>query len=531
MEGKNRKWNWVLFRITNGVRESDGTRFIGSIPATAQGDTRNGGVNGGTIRFESTPNLIVRLVAFGEQGAFGEPEAINLFSPPDACDPEPNTNLVGIDVNANTADHLSVLNDGDQTVTFQDNVGPTGDKRRAVVPDGLYLNFAIADNYLGLPCNDTRPIKVCVDFYDDPALGGAEVRFGPEAYATDDEGGVAIFAQAQRHLLEGTGQWIRRSWVVPSVNLKGVNTGSATGGPRFTSENAQVAVSRVQMAILRAGEHPLAGQDPLADCYSDPNICTDAYGNSVELNLAQDVRNGLDVGTSGGDQEMIVEEAGPDNDRRMAVRPAREDGSPGFGHGFLNFSILEEALGPNTQPPARVAICVTYYDDAALAGAEFGPEVYMTERNGLETLGFTDDDSLVTLQGSGEWRDAYWEIPDVKFNGVNQGPQAAARFALSDKIFVTSVRYGVIRPCGPNAGVNPLESCVPPAAFSLSASLTADRQIRLSWPVSAEGVSVQATPSLSAPQWTAANVMPTVEGDQNVVTLTPAGTTFYRLAR
>jgi len=61
--------------------------------------------------------------------------------------------------------------------------------------------------------------------------------------------------------------------------------------------------------------------------------------------------------------------------------------------------------------------------------------------------------------------------------------------------------------------------------------LTADRQIRLSWPVSAEGVSVQATPSLSAPQWSAANVTPTVEGDQNVVTITPAGTTFYRLAR
>lgn len=159
VEAKNKRWNWILFRISNGIRASDGTHLVGSIPANAQGDTRAGGVNGGTIRFESVPGLIVRVVAFGAQGAFGEPEDINKFLPAETCDPEPNTNLVGLDLAAGTTNHLIVLNAHDHTVTFVDNVGPTGDKRHAVVPNGTYLNFGITDNYLGKPCNDPRSVK------------------------------------------------------------------------------------------------------------------------------------------------------------------------------------------------------------------------------------------------------------------------------------------------------------------------------------------------------------------------------------
>jgi hypothetical protein len=228
---------------------------------------------------------------------------------------------------------------------------------------------------------------------------------------------------------------------------------------------------------------------------------------------------------------MIVEEAGPANDRRQAVRPARDDGTPGFEHQYLNFGIQNEALGPNSQDMAHLAICVTYYDDPTLIGARFRPEVYSTERNGVVNYGFTPDSFYVTIEGTDEWRTAYWEIDDMKFNGVNQGPQAAARFQLSDKIFFTKVQYGVIRPCGPKAGVNPLEDCKPAAPPSLSFQLTADKRIRLSWPATTEGLVLQATPSLGNPQWAPANVAPTVEGDEFVVTLLPAGTTFYRLAQ
>jgi hypothetical protein len=477
------------------------------------------------------PGLIVRVIAFGEEGAFGTPEDINKFAPPETCDPEPNTNLAGIDLQARSTNHVQVLNDGDQTVTFQDNVGPANDQRRAVCPNGTFLNFGITDNYLGKPCNDPRAMKVCLDFYDDPAFAGADVRFGPEAYATDDKGGTGIYPAGQRQVLAGSGKWIRRSWTVPAVNLKGVNAGALTAGPRFASENGQVFVSRFEIVVIRIGDHPLAGQDPLADCVSDPNICTEAYGSYAELDLAKDIKNGLDVGSSGGDQEMIVAEAGPAGDLRLAVRAAREDGSPGFAHQYLNFAITGQALGPNSQPPAHLAICATYYDDPALVGKRFKPEVYVSERNGVETFAFTPDSFYVTLEGTDKWRTAYWEIPDVKFNGVNQGPQAAARFVSNDKIFITSLRYAVIRPCGPNAGKNALESCKPIEYPVLAIALGANKTVRLSWPVRVEGFTLQSTETIVPAQWQSVTNAPTVEGDLNVVTIPIGNTTFFQLAK
>lgn len=537
VEVNNKRWNWVLFRIPNDIRPSDGGRYIGTIPDNAQGAYQYGGVNGGTIRFQSVPGLTVRVIAFGPQGVFGEPEQINQFLPPETCDPEPDTNLASLDIAHNTADHMEVIDQGDQVVEYQDNVGPEGDKRRAIRPVWNYLNFGITDNYLGQPCNDPHTIKVCVEFYDDPNFAGYDVRFGPEAFATDASGGVAFVPENQRHTLEGTGEWIRRSWAIPNVNLYGVNVAPThTAGPRFISENAQVFVSSIQLAVLRTGDHPLAGQDPLADCYEDPNICTERYGNYAELDLAQGIHDGLELGTSSGDQEMIEEEAGPAGDRRMAVHPARDDGTPGAKHEFLNFQIVGEALGPTTQPNAHLAICVTYYDDPALAGTRFRPEVYRTMKNGILSFAYTPDSYYVTLEGSDTWKQGYWEIEDMNFTGVNQGPQAAARFIVQDangvpaKIAVTQVRYGVIRPCGPLAGVNPLEDCKP-VEVTLNISLEGN-EIVLSWPATATGFVVQSAENLNDPQWGGINVTIEVIGDQQVARLpTSNSTQFFRLVR
>jgi len=531
VEARNGKWNWVLFRIPNGFRDSDGTRYVGSIPANAVGATTYGGVNGGTIRFENVTGLIVRVIAFGPEGVFGEPEQINLYAAPDACDPEPLTNLAGIDIATDDSNHVVVLDTGDQTVTYQDNVGPTGDQRRAVAPAGQFLNFGITDDYLGKSCNDARTVKVCLDFYDDPSFAGMGVRFGPDAFATDSLGGVGIVPAERRHLLQGSGAWIRRSWTIAGVNLHGVNAGAFTAGPRFVAENAPVYVSRYEIAVFRTGDHPLAGIDPLADCYEDPNICTDLYGNYVDLDLHLDLRDGLDVGSSGGDQEMIVAEAGPASDRRQAVRPARDDGSTGAAHQYLNFAILEEALGPSSQPPAHLAICVTYYDDPALAGATFRPEAYRTERGGVETFGFAPENFNVTLEGTDEWRTAYWELPDVKFSGVNQGPQAAARFIVRDKIFVSRVRYAVIRPCGPLANVNLLEECKPPPDTPITVTWDG-AQLTLAWPMIPADFVLHQTDTLADPEWSPAAGTPTEVDGNYVLEVTPAvQARFYRLIR
>ena len=75
-----------------------------------------------------------------------------------------------------------------------------------------------------------KTMKVCVEFYDDPLNEGA--LFGPESYATDPDGGVAYVDPEKLFVLEGTGQWIRRSWVLQRVNLFGVDTATTN---RWTS--------------------------------------------------------------------------------------------------------------------------------------------------------------------------------------------------------------------------------------------------------------------------------------------------------
>ena len=512
---QNKQWNWVLFSIPNAINPNSGFRYVGNAPAP-------GGVNGGTIRFEGVPNLIVRAIAFGEAGAFGTKEDINKFNPPPVCDPEPISNWVGIDINAQTTNHLVVLNAHDHTVTFQDNIGPAGDQRSAVVPDGSFLNFGITDNYLGLPCNDPRSMKICVDFYDDPAFAGANVQFGPEAYATDDAGGIGFFPETKRAILAGTGAWIRRSWTVQAVNLKGVNADTYTAGPRFYCLNGQVAVSRFDLVILRTGTHPLAGQDPLADCAQDPNICTGAYGDYAELDLHNGVEDGLAVGTSGGDQPMLVEESGPPDDLRLAVHAD-------LGGTYLNFAILDEKLGPTSQDPARLAICATYYDDPLLIGKQFKPEVYDSEVGGVAGYAFTPGSYNVRIEGTGKWRRAYWEIAGIKFTGVNQGPQAAARFFQDGMIPITRLRYAVIRPCGPDAGVNKLEGCKP---FALDARAEGN-QVIISWPGVAEpGWLLQETTSLETPAtWGDVTATPVLEGNRYVVKLPLTDARFYRMAQ
>jgi len=522
---KNQKWNWVLFRVTNGTRGSAGTRFVGSIPIGAQGALQFGGVNGGTIRGEGVPNLIVRAIAFGDQGAFGEPSDYTAFEPPDACDPEPLTNHAFLDLRNTNANHMTVLNIGDQTTEIIDDAGPFEDLRRAVRALGSFMNFAVTENYLGQICNDPRAVKICVEFYDDAALAGS--RFGPDAYATDSTGSVGFVPTERWYTLRGDGQWKKVAWTIPAVSLFGVNVTPLTAGPRLFFETGRPFISRFDLAVFRVTPHPLAGQDPLADCFEDPDICTTNYGNYAEMNLATGELNGLAPGTSGGDQEMIQAEAGPFEDRRFAIRPAREDGNPAFSHNYLNLAIVNEALGPSTQPNARLAICMTYYDDPALVGQSFRPEVYQSDRNGVTGFAFTAPDIAVTLQGTDRWREAYFEIPDMKFLGVNQGPQAAARFFVSGKIFFSRVRYAVIRPCGPFAGVNRLEECRPQSLFIQRDG----SNVRLSWTSSLDDWALETTDNLSTPNWQPVPGVPLMNGDERYMLVPIAGKAFFRLSR
>src|ERR1043166_426122 len=194
----NYKWNWILFTLTNKVwlfTNVDTTittnRYIGSVPPGSAGTTTYGGVNGGTIRVGSTSSglvgVLIHAIAFGERGAFGATNDMNQFEPPAAtmCDPVPASNLVGIDFNAGFTNYLQVMTN-DNTMRYTNAIGPSNDLRKAIIPDGSYVNFGILSNYLGQPCNPNVAIKICADFYDDPSQAGAS--FGPESYAVDAAG-------------------------------------------------------------------------------------------------------------------------------------------------------------------------------------------------------------------------------------------------------------------------------------------------------------------------------------------------------
>jgi hypothetical protein len=529
----NFKWNWILFQITNQpiiicATNDTGNRRVGFVPEGSTGNTNNGGVNGGTIRLGAVnpanwTGLIFRAVAFGEAGAFGTPENINQFEPPDAvaCDPVPDTNLAGVDYHAGVTNYLQVMNDSDQTVNFLASVGPSSDLRKAVIPLGQYLNFGILSNYLGEPCNPNVTIKVCVDFYDDPIFVGQGVQFGPEAYATDGTGvnPPEIYPATGLFVLQGTGQWIRKSWTISGVNLLGVNTAPLTGGPRFICVGASVAVSRFYVAVLRT-TGPLAGQDPLADCYADPLICQGAYGNYAELDLAKDIKNGLDVGDNSGDQTTVIETAGPAGDQRLSVRG---NSLPSY---YVNFVILTNALGPTSQGNVHLAITVTYYDDPALAGQGFRPQVWKKESGGLVNFAFFDAPQNLILQGTDTWRDAYWEIGAVHLSGVNQSPQAAARFEMGGPIHISRVQYAVIRPCGPTAGVNLLENKV-----RITSAPETNAMVRLTWPYQAPQAALQGLPAVGA-NWSNFPGTPVLEGGGlSVLRFSPTNSSqqFFRL--
>jgi hypothetical protein len=524
----NSQWNWVLFTITNNFQSNIVDRLMGSLRTNAPTGTSTnyGGVNGGTMRIDTLDGgalgLSIRAVAFGQHGAFGTAPDINQFVPPDgSCPPVLDVNLVGVDINAGTSNHLQVINDPGtgQDVTFLSNVGPVDDKRNAVAPNGYYLNFGIVSNYLGQPCNDNAPMKVCVDYYDDPSFAGLGVMFGPYTYATDNLGDTATLPSSSLVTLQGTGRWIRQSWTIHSVNLYGVSTAPLTGGPQFVSINGQVAVSRCEIAVLRS-TGPLAGQDPLAGCYQDPNICLGIYANYAELDLANGITNGVDLGNNSGDQTYVVEMAGPAGDQRLSVRVD----SPLKNYGYFNLQVVTNSMGPASQGNVYLAIALTYYDDPASAGLAIRPEVWYAQQFGAPVETHMSNARNIVLQGTDKWRDAYWEIAATTFDGVNQHP-APPRFTISTNVHICRFQYAAVRPCGSTAGQNVLRNPLP-----LSAGPDAGGQVRVSWPYEAPQVGLQGEPTLGG-IWSAFPGTPAVENGTNVVLrFTPsADSQFFRL--
>jgi len=216
---------------------------------------------------------------------------------------------------------------------------------------------------------------------------------------------------------------------------------------------------------------------------------------------------------------MVVEMAGPVNDQRLSIRPDA-------GNNNLQFQLLNQVFGPSYQDNADVSMALTYYDDPALVGATLRPQVYQSWNYGVSAITFpvAPYNTSVTLQGTGKWRDAYFELPNVNFNGVNQGPQSVVRYQTtravssdptSGNVHVTRVRYDVVRPCGPYVGIN---------MFQTLRIASTNNQPKVNWVGTA---TLQSTTNVVGGVWT--NVVSTVNAVTNSYSPAAGNAQYFRL--
>jgi hypothetical protein len=307
-------------------------------------------------------------------------------------------------------------------------------------------------------------------------------------------------------------------WTV-GVDLFGVNTTPLTGGPTLVINGGAPFIDRVELGVARSGTNALAGLDPDSAYLLNPLVCTTNFGYYAEWDPQHNVTNNVDVGSSGGDQNMVVQLAGPTNDQRLAEAPAN-------GNNNLQFTLLNNVFGPTYQDNLDVAMIYTYYDDPALKGAQIYPQVYTTLKFGQsDIIGPSAPYNVrATLQGTGQWVDAYFELPDVNLAGVNQGPQSIVRFETAPAVqnqpatgyvFVSRVRYNVSRACGPFEGINMLQN------MSVSSS---NQTVNVNW------FGTAALEAASNPAGPYSVVTSTTDTSTN--TYTPTGTNaaqFYKL--
>jgi hypothetical protein len=460
----NSQWNWMLFEVTNSIDPATSNRYVGDTSYPPQVNGQDGGVNGGTLRIQGIgAGMTIRAVAFGPQGAFGTSNQVNVFAAGAVCAPEPAVNLAYIDFNQKLTNNLTVINDSGlgETYTNESGVGPADDLRTAIQSTSGLMNFGILSNYLGLPCNTPRTMELGIEFYDDPALAGTIL--GPSQFATDAGGDLAAYG-GSTYTTTGTGQWLKLAFYIGGVDLEGVSTAPLTGGPTLAIQGSAPFIDRVELGVIRTGTNALAGLTPAPDYFMNPLICETNYGYYAEWAPYLGITNNLESGApGGGDQNMVLTNAGPADDQRLSEAPA-----PGSGNNNLQFPLLNNVFGPSYQDNADVIIEMTYYDDPALVGATIYPQVYQSWVSGISSITFpvAPYNARAVLQGTGKWQDAYFELPNVNFNGVNQGPQSLVRFETGSVpgtnapavVYVSRVRYDVIRPCGPFEGIDMLQS-------------------------------------------------------------------------
>jgi hypothetical protein len=508
----NSQWNWVLFEITNAIDPLTGYRYVGDTSHATQSAGANGGVNSGTIRVfggsGSVNGITIRAVALGPQGAFGTTNQINRFATTANCPSAATNNLAFVDFNQGITNNLTVLSSdslGEPLgYLLQTGVGPTNDLRTAIQSTSYLMNFAISNNYLGQACNGEYSMQLCIEFYDDPNYVGTYI--APYQFATDPQGDLAFYGGSSSlnggtpsaYRTTGTGKWIKVAFFVGPASLEGVGTAPLTGGPTLGILGTIPFIDRVELGVIQTGTNALAGQIPDPDYHLNPLVCATNYGYYAEWDPNDGITNNVTI--PAGYTGTV---AGSPTDQRICEKTTASGGA--F---YLAFGLQNSVFGPVLQDNADLQMILTYYDDPALAGQTLEVNTYSSWVDGISSL--ITVDLPVVLQGSGLWKDAYFELPDVNFTG-NQ----VARYAASAAMYVSRVRYNVIRPCGAFQGIDYLQ------ALGMT---NAAANFKLNWRGSAV---LQSATSVTGSY---TNVFATTNSVNNIYTVPTTNTAgFYRL--
>jgi hypothetical protein len=479
----NQQWNWMLLSITNPV-DAHGIPTVGDNSVTSSAG-EYGGVNNGTVRFQSMNNWAVRAIAWGPQGIFGTSNQVNQFASAPTCPPAPNNNLAYVDFNKGQTNSLEVSTNASQGYgyTVQSGVGPAGDLRTAIQSTSDVMNFGILSNYLGYPCDTPLTVELGIEFYDDPALAGSII--SPYQYATDEQGDLATYAGLTYTTL-GTGQWLKLGFTIPSVDLEGVGTTPLTGGPTLEFSGNGPWIDRIELGVYQTGTNALAGLTPDQAYQQDPLVGQTNYGYYAEWNPSSGIIDNLD--TAG----YAVTNAGPINDQLICEVPQFISA----GNNRIQFGLSNSVFGPLDQGNVDMAMTLTYYDDPALAGATIALSEYFTwninsSNPNNAVLPIAPYSAATVLQGTGQWKTATFELPNLSLFGVygSQTGDGVVIWAASASVCVSAAQFNVIRPAGPFEGIDYLQ---PLEATNAATNLS------LIWRGTA---AVQATPNLLRP-WT-----------------------------
>ena len=292
--------------------------------------------------------------------------------------------------------------------------------------------------------------------------------FGPYQYATDYQGDLANYT-GDPYTLTGSGQWLKVAFFVGPLNLNGVNTAPLTGGPLMLFSGAVPYIDRVEVGLIRTGTNALAGQIPDPSYLLNPLVTAGTNsGYYAEWYPSAGIANNVTPSPA-----YTITIGGPGNDQRICLEPQSINGGSAS---YLIWYLQNNVFGDTYQDNADVIMDLTYYDDPALAGNTLYPNAYCSLINGNTTIisPSAPYNAPVILQGSGQWKEALFELPNVNF-AVNPGaasPQYVCRYAASAPVLVSRVRYDVIRPAGPFEGVDYLQR------LGLNAT---NRSVNLTW--------------------------------------------------